>query len=165
MRLDRWCRLLLARYGVLFRDLLSRETAAPPWSELVRVLRRMELRGEINGGRFVLGVGGEQYSLPSAVESLRQVRDRRPDSEWFVISAADPLNLVGILSPGARLPATHKNALVLQNGRVVATLVGGAVDYQAAFDAAIEWEMRTALVRGRRNNTSPASDEVVVRTS
>ncbi len=148
--LDRWCRQLLARYGIVFRDVLSRETAAPPWSELVRVLRRLELRGEVNGGRFVSGVGGEQYALPRAVESLRQIRDQQPSGEWLVISAADPLNLVGILSPGPRLPATHKNAFVLHSGCVVATLVGGAVEYQAEFDAATQWQMRVAMLRGRK---------------
>jgi len=148
--LDRWCRQLLTRYGIVFRDLLARETAAPAWSELVRVLRRLELRGEINGGRFVSGVGGEQYALPRAVESLRQIRDQQPSGAWLVISAADPLNLAGILSPGPRLPATHKNALILQDGRVVATLIGGVVEFQSEFDPATQWQMRVAMVRGRK---------------
>jgi ATP-dependent Lhr-like helicase len=141
---------LLTRYGIVFRDVLARETAAPPWFELVRVLRRLELRGEVNGGRFVSGVGGEQYAVPRAVESLRQVRDQAPSDNWHVISAADPLNLAGILSPGSRLPATHKNSFILQNGRVVATLTGGAVEYQAEFDPATQWQMRVALQRGRK---------------
>ncbi|HWC88343.1 MAG TPA: DEAD/DEAH box helicase, partial [Pirellulales bacterium] len=148
--IDRWCRQLLARYGVVFRELLARESAAPAWSELVPALRKMELRGEARGGRFVGDVGGEQYALPQAVESVRHTRDEPAESEWRVISAADPLNLLGVLTEGSRIPATHKNALILQNGRVVATLNGGAVEYQAEFDVGTQWEMRGALLRGRR---------------
>src|SRR5262249_4715175 len=70
-QVERWCKLLLARYGVLFRDVLAREPAAPPWWELVRNLRRMELRGEVRGGRFIAGVGGEQFALETAVSRLR----------------------------------------------------------------------------------------------
>ncbi len=140
-----WCRQLLARYGVVFRELLSRETAAPPWSELVRVFRKMEMRGELRGGRFVGGVGGEQYAQSVAVEMLRQTRDQPEDGQWLVIAAADPLNLAGILVPGRRIPATHKNALALQDGQIVATLVAGEVEYLAQFDAATQWEIRGAL--------------------
>ncbi len=157
--LNHWCRQLLTRYGVVFRELLTRETAAPAWSELVPALRKLELRGEVRGGRFVADVAGEQYALPPAVESVRQMRDEQPEAEWRVISAADPLNLLGILTTGARIPATHKNALVLQNGRVVATLVGGAVEYQAPFDAAAQWEMRGALLRGRKARAEHAGQE------
>ena len=159
--LERRCQLLLARYGILFRDMLARETAAPTWGELVRVLRRMELRGEASGGRFVSGVGGEQYALPRAVESLRQMRDLPPTGEWLVVSAADPLNLAGILSPGQRVPATHRNALALRDGRVVATLIGGAVEYLAEFDPATQWQLQAALVRGRK---TPASAAIGART-
>ncbi len=150
-QIDRWCRQLLNRYGVLFRELLTRETAAPSWSELVPTLRRLELRGEVSGGRFVSGVGGEQYALPAAVEKLRQTRESQADGRWQVISAADPLNLAGILTPGARIPATHKNSIALQDGRVVATLIAGEVTFSELLDAASEWEMRGALVRGRRH--------------
>lgn len=149
--LDRWCRQLLARYGILFRELLTRESASPAWSELVPVLRRLELRGEVRGGRFVAGVGGEQYALNSAVESLRKVRDEKPDGAWHAISAADPLNLVGILTRGARIPATHKNALVLRDGRVVASLVAGTVEYHEPLDVSTQWEMRGAMLRGRKS--------------
>ena len=111
-QLEHWCKLLLARYGVVFRDLLAREPAAPPWWELVRVLRRMELRGEVRGGRFIARVGGEQFALESAVGRLRDLRDGEPSNEWALISAADPLNLSGIIDDGPRIPAMHKNALV-----------------------------------------------------
>ena len=115
--LDAWCRQLLARYGVVFRDLLVRETSAPSWQDLVGTLRRMELRGEVRGGRFVSRVAGEQYALSEAVEPLRQAaRSRAATEPWIVISAADPLNLFGVITPGPRIPATHRNALVVQAG-------------------------------------------------
>jgi ATP-dependent Lhr-like helicase len=155
-QLDRWCLQLLARYGVLFRELLVRESSAPSWSELVPLLRKLELRGEVRGGRFVAGVGGEQYALSSAVESLRQARDEANPGAWQVVSAADPLNLAGIIIPGPRIPATHKNALLLQSGRVLATLIGGQVEYREPQTPEVEWEMRGALVRGRRSaNVTP----------
>ena len=88
------------RYGVLCAELLARETLAPRWRELVHVLRQMEMRGEIRGGRFVAGLVGEQFALPEAIEMLRQVKNQAPTGERAVISACDPLNLVGILTPG-----------------------------------------------------------------
>jgi ATP-dependent Lhr-like helicase len=148
--LDRWCRQLLVRWGVIFREMLTRETAAPAWSDLVPVLRRMEMRGEIRGGRFVSSVAGEQYALPAAVDALRRVRDEAPGDDWLVLSAADPLNLMGILTTEGRLPATHKNAFVLRNGRVAATLEAGRIEFHETLDAAAQWEMRGALIRGKR---------------
>jgi ATP-dependent Lhr-like helicase len=95
---------LLQRWGVLFRDLLARETVSPPWRDLVLVLRRMEDRGEIRGGRFVAGYAGEQFALPEAIDLLRMVR-RESVSEPVSVSASDPLNLAGILLPGPRVNA------------------------------------------------------------
>ena len=92
--------MLLKRYGVVFRDLLARETNLPKWRELQIAFRRLEDRGEIRGGRFVDGFLGEQFALPVAVESLRATRNL-PAAETITISAADPLNLVGILVPGS----------------------------------------------------------------
>jgi ATP-dependent Lhr-like helicase len=89
---------------VVFRDLLARETLAPPWRDLVQVLRRMEDRGEIRGGRFVAGYAGEQFAVPEAVDLLRVVR-REPAAEPLSVSATDPLNLAGILVPGPRIGA------------------------------------------------------------
>jgi ATP-dependent Lhr-like helicase len=90
------------RWGVLFRDLLARETAAPPWRDLLPVLRRMEAKGEIRGGRFVAGFTGEQYARPEAIDLLRAVR-RSETLSAVDVSPADPLNLVGIILPGARV--------------------------------------------------------------
>jgi ATP-dependent Lhr-like helicase len=119
-RIERWAWQLLKRYGVIFRDLLARESVAPPWGALAPVFRRLEARGKIRGGRFVARVGGEQFATAEAVEQLRRVRESGPAGKWIVLSAADPLNLVGILTPGARLPAIITNALALLDGRVVA---------------------------------------------
>ncbi|HEX5233863.1 MAG TPA: DEAD/DEAH box helicase [Silvibacterium sp.] len=96
------CGVLLRRYGVVFRDLMERETAMPRWRELLGIFRRMEARGTVRGGRFVSGFGGEQFALPEALESLRMLRKRENVSAAITYSAADPMNLVGIVIPGER---------------------------------------------------------------
>jgi ATP-dependent Lhr-like helicase len=107
---------LLARWGIVFRDLLARESLAVPWRELLWALRRMEARGSARGGRFVTGFVGEQYALPGAVEALREVRRRERTGEVVRLSAADPLNLVGIVLPGARVPALRTRFVVYRDG-------------------------------------------------
>jgi ATP-dependent Lhr-like helicase len=94
---------VFARYGVMFRDLLARESYAPSWRSLLAAYRRLEARGEIRGGRFVNGFVGEQFALPEAVERLRAERRSNDPDEPVVISSADPLNMVGILTPGGRI--------------------------------------------------------------
>jgi ATP-dependent Lhr-like helicase len=111
-------RMLLARYGVLFRDLLARESNAPKWRELLNILRRLEARGEVRGGRFVSGFGGEQFALPEAVESLREARKRESQDE-IVVAGADPMNLVGIVVPGERVAAVPGKEVRYRNGVVV----------------------------------------------
>src|SRR5690606_34381542 len=97
---------LLRRYGVVFWHLVAREARwLPPWRELLRCYRRLEARGEIRGGRFVAGLSGEQFAAPGAIGSLREVRRRERDGTLIGLSGADPLNLVGVLSPGARVPS------------------------------------------------------------
>jgi ATP-dependent Lhr-like helicase len=120
-------RQLLRRYGVVFRDLIARERALPPWRRLLDVYRRWEAQGEVRGGRFVAGVAGEQYALPGAVEALRAVRREPDESADVVISAADPLNLAGILLPGDRISPLSGLAIVLRNGAIVDTGPYGAV--------------------------------------
>ena len=146
---EQWCRLLLSRYGILFRELLTRESAAPPWHELVTLLRRLEWRGELRGGRFVAGVAGEQFAIEHSIELLRTVRDESPDDpkrkRWIVISAADPLNLVGIVTPGKRVTASHKAAIVLQAGRCVGVKQAGAVDCDDSLAIEQRSEMEHAL--------------------
>ncbi|MGH2747675.1 MAG: DEAD/DEAH box helicase [Actinomycetota bacterium] len=107
---------LLARWGVVFRDLLARETLTVPWREVLWALRRMEARGTIRGGRFVTGFTGEQYALPDAIDLLRSVRRLERPRETIRISAADPLNLVGIVLPGPRVPALPKNSVTYVDG-------------------------------------------------
>ncbi len=122
---DRAARQLLCRYGVVFRDLLARESCLPPWRDLLVALRRMEARGEIRGGRFVSGFVGEQFALPEAVEGLRALR-RPPDAPEVVrVAATDPLNMVGITSPGPRVPAVIGNAVLYRNGVPLASLEAG----------------------------------------
>jgi ATP-dependent helicase Lhr and Lhr-like helicase len=118
-------RTLLKRYGVVFRSMLQRESQLPQWRELVRVYRRLEARGEIRGGRFVAGFGGEQFAAPDAVGRLRAVRKMQKIDELVVLSAADPLNLVGILTPEARVAAIHRNRLLFSDGLPIAALEGG----------------------------------------
>jgi ATP-dependent Lhr-like helicase len=107
---------LLARWGVVFRDLLAREALAVPWREVLWALRRMEARGTIRGGRFVTGFTGEQYALPEAVDVLRSVRKLARSGEMVRISATDPLNLVGIVLPGPRVPALPTNSVTYIDG-------------------------------------------------
>ncbi|MGD0372118.1 MAG: hypothetical protein ABSC16_10520 [Candidatus Dormibacteria bacterium] len=107
---------LLAHWGVVFHDLLARETLAIPWREVLWALRRMEARGTVRGGRFVNGFAGEQYARPEAVDMLRSVRRSQPAGELVTLSAADPLNLVGIVVPGPRIPALHTNTVTYRDG-------------------------------------------------
>ena len=123
------CWMLLKRYGVVFRDLLARESNLPKWRELQIAFRRLEARGEIRGGRFVDGFVGEQFALPVAVESLRATRKLSPSGEVVTLSAADPLNLVGIIVPGERVPAI--------SGKVVSYRDGVALPAEAAFESRV----------------------------
>jgi ATP-dependent helicase Lhr and Lhr-like helicase len=119
-------RQLLTRYGVVFRDLLARETGLPPWRELLVALRRLEARGEIRGGRFVHGFVGEQFALPEALDELRGVREpATTHADVCRVAATDPLNLVGVLTPGPRVPAIVGNAILYVDGHAVASLEAG----------------------------------------
>jgi ATP-dependent helicase Lhr and Lhr-like helicase len=117
--LEATCRMLLNRYGVVFREVLTREAILPRWREVLMALRRLEDRGEIRGGRFVSGFLGEQFALPVAVESLRATRDQQNAGETITLSAADPLNLVGIIVPGDRIPAVSGHHVAFENGVAV----------------------------------------------
>ncbi|MEZ6032498.1 MAG: DEAD/DEAH box helicase [Planctomycetaceae bacterium] len=119
-----WAWQLLRRWGIVFRDLLSAEDGAPTWFELLQIFRRLEARGEIRGGRFITGVAGEQFALADTVQKLRQIRDEGPRREIVVITAADPLNLVGILSRQERVPGTASNRVAYLDGLPVAALRG-----------------------------------------
>jgi ATP-dependent Lhr-like helicase len=117
--LESVCRVLLERYGVVFRELLVRESMLPRWRDLLIAFRRLEDRGEIRGGRFVSGFIGEQFALPIAVESLRAMKSLPPGGEIITISAADPLNLAGIVVPGERVPAISGKQVSFRDGALV----------------------------------------------
>jgi ATP-dependent Lhr-like helicase len=125
--LEIFAKVLLRRYGVVFRKMLEREALKVSWFELGRIYRRMEARGEIRGGYFVNGVSGEQFALPEAIGSLRSIRKTKASGELITLSAADPLNLVGILTPGARIASVWKNRILLHDGVPVAGLEAGKI--------------------------------------
>ena len=141
-------RTLLARYGVVFWRLLAQEPGwLPPWRDLLRVYRRLEARGEIRGGRFVAGFSGEQFALPDAVGLLREMRRRPKSGEWVSLSAADPLNLIGILTPGQRLSALTANRILYRDGLPAAALTGGKAQFLTELETADQWEAEKRLVR------------------
>lgn len=113
------CKVLLRRYGVVFREALAREALLPKWRELLMAFRRLEDRGEVRGGRFISGFIGEQFALPVAIESLRAMRKEELRGETLTISAADPLNLVGIIVPGERVPAISGRSVTFRDGVAV----------------------------------------------
>jgi ATP-dependent Lhr-like helicase len=141
-------RTLLRRYGVVCWRLLEREAAwLPPWRELLRVYHRLEARGDIRGGRFIAGLSGEQFALPEAIVALRQVRKQPPDGALVSLSALDPLNLVGTLLPGVKVPRQLGARLVLRDGIPLATLVAGQVECVGGLSADDERAARKALLR------------------
>jgi ATP-dependent Lhr-like helicase len=107
--------------------LLERETLSASWFDLGRVYRRLEARGEIRGGHFVNGVGGEQFALPEAIGLLRSLRKTCPTGEMIVLNATDPLNLHGVLAPGPRIPAFASNRILFRDGVAIAALAAGEV--------------------------------------
>jgi ATP-dependent Lhr-like helicase len=147
-RVELVARTLLRRYGVVFKRVLAREPAVPPWRELLLVYRRLEARGEIRGGRFVSGMSGEQFALPEAVSQLRAVRRQDHGGRLVAVGGADPLNLAGIITPGDRIPAVARNRILYRNGVPVLALEGGEVSSLAPGDATTPSpEMLQALVR------------------
>jgi ATP-dependent helicase Lhr and Lhr-like helicase len=147
--LDLLARVLLRRYGVVFRRLLAREGGVATWRELVRIYRRLEARGEIRGGRFVTGMSGEQFALPEAVEQLREIRRSGPDDTLITISAADPLNLTGILTSDERIRVSTGTRLVYRNGIAVAAMEGDELRALAPLDADVALQAAAAAA-GRR---------------
>jgi len=125
--IEAFARVLLRRYGVVFRRILEKESISVPWFELVRVYRRLEARGEIRGGYFISGVSGEQFALSEAIGSLRSIRKTPGNGDLIVISAADPLNLAGILTPGPRVAAISANRILLRDGIPIAALKAGEI--------------------------------------
>ena len=163
--LETLVKTVLRRYGVVFKRVLERESALPAWRYVLWCLRRLEARGEVRGGRFVDGFSGEQFALPEAVESLRRMRrDMNHDGrlavspqasrgypstfarhELTIVNGADPLNLSGIIVPGARVPALHSNQLVFQGGEVVAVSIGRNLHIKSGLAPDLETRIRTAI--------------------
>jgi len=142
---------LLRRYGVVFWRLLDREADwLPPWRDLLRVYHRLEARGDIRGGRFVAGVAGEQFALPEAVGLLREVRKRPLAGEMIAVSAVDPLNQVGTLLPGERVPAIAGNRILYRDGLPLALLIAGKPELLAELDEDDQRKARQLLAVARR---------------
>jgi ATP-dependent Lhr-like helicase len=146
---DAFGRALLRRYGVVFHRLLARESLAPPWRSLLGVYRRLEARGEIRGGRFVSGMAGEQFALPEAVAELRAVRRAAAAGELVGISASDPLNLTGIITPGDRVPALASNRVLFRDGVPIAVREARETRHLLPPEPGTAHQLERALVRKR----------------
>ncbi|MFZ5552104.1 MAG: DEAD/DEAH box helicase [Bacteroidota bacterium] len=145
---EKIARVLLRRYGVVFRKLAERESYAPHWRDLVKVLRIMEARGEVRGGRFVTGVWGEQYALPEAVSLLRSVRKEDKKQTLVSISASDPLNLTGIITPGGRISSIFTNRILYCDGVPVAVKEGKEIKFLVRdLSQNDEWQLKNALIQ------------------
>jgi ATP-dependent Lhr-like helicase len=139
---------LLKRYGVVFFRLLDREPDfLPPWRDLLSVYRRWEARGDVRGGRFVAGIPGEQFALPEAIGLLREIRRKQNDSSLVSLSAADPLNLVGSVVAGPRVPALTGNRILYRDGIPAAVMTAGEVQFLEKLDSREEWEIKNALIK------------------
>jgi ATP-dependent Lhr-like helicase len=146
--IEKFARVLLRRYGVVFRRLLERESLALSWYELGRIYRRWEARGEIRGGYFISGVSGEQFALPEAIGLLRSTRKVSPNGELITVSAADPLNLQGVVTPGPRIAAHTGNRILLRDGLPIAALEAGEI--RKLSDGPVsEVQIETALKIGK----------------
>ncbi|MFN2578820.1 MAG: DEAD/DEAH box helicase [Pyrinomonadaceae bacterium] len=138
---------LLQRYGVVFRKILDRESINVPWRDLLRVYRRLEARGEIRGGRFTGGFSGEQFALADAVTLLRSIRRTSPDGSLISVSAADPLNLLGIIVPTGRLSPSSTNRVLYRDGVPIALMEAREIRFLPEMTPAEQWQARQALLR------------------
>ncbi|MEM7035440.1 MAG: DEAD/DEAH box helicase [Bacteroidota bacterium] len=145
--LEEIARVMLRRYGVVFRKLVERERNVPPWRVMVRVFRRLEARGDIRGGRFVDGLWGEQYALPEAIGKLRKLRNAPKEGVLTAVSAVDPLNMLGILTTGNRLAALAGNRVLFRDGEAIAVLEGKEVKFLVEVEPSEKWELQKALVK------------------
>ncbi len=144
--LEYFASLYLNRYGVIFKKLLDREPSAPSWRNLLPVLQRLEARGDLHGGRFVDGFSGIQFALPEVSATLKKLNNN-PISNLVQITAADPLNLTGILLPGKRIPSHVTNKLVLNNGELLACQKGKELNYLKNPDEQTRWKIQNLLTR------------------
>jgi ATP-dependent Lhr-like helicase len=152
--LEHVARSLLKRYGVVFWKMLAREADhLPPWRDLLHCYRRLEARGEVRGGRFVAGFSGEQFALPDAVGTLRDTRRAEAGGTLVGVSGADPLNLVGIVVPGPRVPALASNRVLYRDGAAVGVLVSAEPRLLETVPSPEQWELTNLLMRSH----APAS--------
>ena len=137
-------RTLLRRYGVVFRKLAAHEGCAP-WRDLVRALRTMEARGETRGGRFVGGTWGEQFALPEAIPRLRKISREQGSEALVAISAADPLNFTGVITPGRRVPGIFSNRILYRKGVPIAAKEGKTIRFLVELAESEQWELQKRL--------------------
>lgn len=136
---------LLQRYGIVFKKLLDRESHLPAWRDLLKIYWRMEARGEIRGGRFVAGMSGEQFALPEAIASLRKIHSTQATNQLIMLSSADPLNLVGSILPGKKIPSSLRTHIVFKNGVAIAVRHDGEITYFENQDEETCQETRIAI--------------------
>ena len=147
-QLERLVRIYLQRWGVLFRGLLDRESFAPPWRVLLVKLRKMELRGDIRGGRFVAGVGGEQFAYAETIDGIRQHKKKNTDRSavnYYSMSATDPLNLINLILPDRKLSRLMNNRVLYQGGIPIAVLNSADVHFLRDVDPDEQWKLQQAL--------------------
>jgi ATP-dependent Lhr-like helicase len=160
-QLTAWCYSLLRRWGVVCRDTVLLEKHAPPWRELHAVLRKMEARGLVRGGRFVAMLAGQQFALEPTIAALRAVRDNPPGFSPVVLSACDPLNVFGILDDSPRVACSHRNFLLVEDGRLVASYVPSRESDPVVFHEerlpSERAEFTRGLLRGRMPNDNSLS--------
>jgi ATP-dependent Lhr-like helicase len=138
----------LRRWGVVFWKVIALEADwLPPWRDLLMCCRRLEARGEIRGGRFVAGFSGEQYATPEAVGLLRDMRKKPANGQFIAVSAADPLNLIGTLTPEGRVPALTGNRVLYRDGLPIAAYAAGEVRFLTELDPKAQWEAQNAILR------------------
>ncbi|MBL4716410.1 MAG: ATP-dependent DNA helicase, partial [Bacteroidia bacterium] len=140
-------RILLRRYGIVFRKLLTQEVMAPPWRELVSIYRVLEARGEIRGGRFVTGVWGEQFALPEVIPQLRSINKQEKSESYVSLSASDPLNLTGVITPGKRIPSIYSNRILYKNGVPIAVKEGKEIKYLIDLPEDEKWVIQKKLIQ------------------
>ncbi len=145
-QMERLIFVYLKRWGVLFKQVLEKEVFSPPWRILVQALRRMELKGEIRGGRFVAGAIGEQFALPETVDRLRQISKEKKRSQLLVLAASDPLNMLGIILPGKKVARVSGNRVLYRDGIPIALLEAKEIKYLADIGDG-DIEIQQALIR------------------
>lgn len=140
-------KLLLNRYGVVTRKVIENEKISPPWRNLVRVFRRLEARGEIRGGRFIASLTGEQYALPEALAMLRAVKKKEKTHQIYTISAVDPLNFTGVITPGRRISNLTNNKIMYRDGIPIAVKESGKIQFLQKFSEEEEWQLKNKIIK------------------